>query len=252
MSSGTNQIEWCTVRLGDDYNWWVVEVSDEIHWDVDGLSIIDPRQVAHIVEVADALQDYNFDPDLLASAFIPFRIDKDLGDGYVRLVRSKEPLLDSDDPLFGLPDIVDEENGPYADFITNITKARVALLNDLIDFEQNFTVDELEEAIREEENNSFIEGSAIHMFNEVTTILDYIPAGWELDGDGDDEVNDGEDDEVADLDDYEVDEEADEEVAKKLGASENLKWDDEDEEDDNEDAYEGGPPDEESEEEAKA
>ena len=97
MSSGTNQIEWCTVKLGDDYNWWVVEVSDEIHWDVDGLSIIDPRQVAHIAELAEALQDYKFDASLYEAAMIPFRIDKDLGDGYVRLVRSKDCLLYTSD-----------------------------------------------------------------------------------------------------------------------------------------------------------
>ena len=33
MLNATNQIEWCTVKLGEDMNWWVMEVSDDIHWD---------------------------------------------------------------------------------------------------------------------------------------------------------------------------------------------------------------------------
>ena len=51
MAKGSPQLEWCVVRLGEDHNWWVDEVSDPVRWDVDGLSIIDPRQVDHIIEL---------------------------------------------------------------------------------------------------------------------------------------------------------------------------------------------------------
>ncbi len=238
MPTTSNQIEWCTVRLGEDTNWWVKEVSDDVHWDVDGLSIIDPRQMAHILDLVEALRDYNFDEDILERGFISFRIDKDLGDGHIRLVRTKETFSDAEDPLFGLPDVVDEENGPYADFLNHITKLRVAMLNDMIDFEQKLTVDEVEEEIREEENNNFIEGKAVHLFNEVTSILDYVPAGWELDGEG------GSEEEEEDLDDFP--DIVDDEEAKKISESENLKWDEEEDEEED-DLYEGGPPDEEDE-----
>jgi len=80
------------VRLGEDHNWWVDEVSDPVHWDVDGLSIIDPRQVDHIIELIDPLREYGFDSDLFERAFIPFRITKDLRQGKVRLARTKQPL----------------------------------------------------------------------------------------------------------------------------------------------------------------
>ncbi len=240
MPTTTNQIEWCHVRLGEDMNWWVKEVSDDVHWDVDGLSIVDPRQIAHILDLVEPLREYNFDQDIFDRGFIAFRIDKDLGDGHIRLVRTKESFSDAEDPLFGLPDVVDEENGPYADFLNHITKLRVAMLNDMIDFEQKLTVDEVEEEIREEENNNFIEGKAVHLFNEVTSILDYVPAGWELDGEG------GSDEEEEDLDDFP--DIVDDEEAKKISESENLKWDEDDEEEE-EDLYEGGPPDEEGEEE---
>ncbi|MDQ8204588.1 hypothetical protein QEH54_16280 [Pelagicoccus sp. SDUM812003] len=219
-------------------NWWVVEVSDDIHWDVDGLSIIDPRQISHILDLLEPLQEYKLDQDLFDSAFIPFRIQRDLGDGIIRLVRSKEGFADADEPLFGLPNVVDDENSPYADFINHITKVRVNMLNDMFDFESKLTVDEVEEEIREEENNNFIEGRAIHLFGEVTAILDYVPAGWEIDEDEDDDSE--EDDDLDDIPDIE------EEDTSQISKDESLKWDDDDEEDEDEDddTYQGPPPDE--------
>ena len=132
MAKGTPLLEWCIVRLGEDHNWWVGETSDPVHWDVDGLSIIDPRQVDHIIELVEPLREYGFDANLFERAFIPFRINKDLGKGRVRLARTKQPLLESEEKLFALPDVIDEENGPYADFLDHITRLRVKLLNDLI------------------------------------------------------------------------------------------------------------------------
>src|SRR5690606_13015426 len=142
MAKTSPQLEWCIVRLGEDFNWWVDEISDEIHWDVDGLSIIDPRQVAHIIELLEPLQDYGFEPDFLESAFFTFQIDADLGKGRVRLSRSSEGILESEEKLFALPNILDEETGPYADFIDTITKLRVKMLNDSMNFEKKLTVDE--------------------------------------------------------------------------------------------------------------
>lgn len=243
MPNTTNQIEWCTVKLGEDLNWWVMEVSDDIHWDVDGLSIIDPRQISHLIDLSEPLREYNFDQDIMDRAFIAFKIQKDLGDGLVRLVRTKESFFDTDEPLFGLPDIVDEVNGPYADFLNHITRIRVNMLNDIINFEQEFTIDELEEELREEENNNLIEGLSVHTFNEISNIMEYVPAGWELDEDEDDDKEE-EEEEIDDFPDI------DDEEAKKISEKENLKWDeDEEEEDEKEDSYQGGPPDEEDEKE---
>ncbi|MCH2387289.1 MAG: hypothetical protein MKZ70_09415 [Opitutales bacterium] len=241
MPKSTNLIEWCTVRIGEDLNWWVTEVSDDVHWDVDGLSIIDPRQISHMIDLVEPLRGYSFDQDTMDRAFIPFKIQKDLGEGLVRLQRTNESLLDTEESLFGLPDVIDDENGPYADFLNHISKIRVRMLNDIIDFEQPFTVDELEDELREEENNSFIEGRAVHMFDEITRILDYVPTGWELEGD---ETDEDEKDEV--IDDYP---DIDDEEAKKISESENLRWDEDEEEETKDEAYQGGPPDEEEAEE---
>ena len=231
MAKGTPQLEWCIVRLGEDHNWWVAEVSDPVHWDVDGLSIIDPRQVDHIIELIDPLREYGFDSDLFERAFIPFRITKDLGKGKVRLARTKQPLLESEEKLFALPDVIDEENGPYADFLDHITRLRVKLLNDLLDFEEKLTVDEVEDQLREAQNNDFIEGKAVHLFGEITAILDFMPAGH---GDDDEESDKraGDDDED-DLPDVE------EEEDEKMKNDSSLKWDEDDEDADDEEGKPG-------------
>jgi len=228
MARSAPQLEWCIVRLGDDHNWWVEEVSDPVRWDVDGLSIIDPRQVQHIVELVDSLRDYGFDQDLVERAFFPFRIERDLGAGRVRLARVKDSLFESEDKLFALPDLLDEENGPYADFLDHITRLRVKMLNDLFDFEHQLSVDEVEDELREARNIDFMEGKAVHVFTEVTAILDYVPAGWEGEEEGERPAR--KEDELDDQDLPALDE-AEEE---RLKNDQSLKWDEDDEEDEEE------------------
>jgi hypothetical protein len=220
MAKATSTLEWCIVRLGDDHNWWVNETSDPVRWDVDGLSIIDPRQLSHLIELVDPLRDYGFDQDVMERAFILFRIEKDLGGGKVRLKRTKESLFESEEKLFVLPDVLDEENGPYADLLDLLTRCRVKMLNDLFDFESKLTVDEVEDELREAQNSSFIEGRAVHSFEEITAILDFMPAGYESDDEKPAKSTE-EDDDLPELD------EAEEE---KLKNDESLKWDDDEEE----------------------
>ncbi len=233
MAKSTPTLDWAVIRLGDDHNWWVEELSDTVHWDVDGLSIIDPRQIDHIVELCEPLREYGFDLDDIDTAFIPFRIDKDLGNGRVRLVRVRDSFLESEDKLFALPDVVDEENGPYADFLDQITRGRVKMLNDLFDFEQKLTVDEVEDQLREEQNNRFMENKSVHLFEEVIAILDYVPEGWEADDDAPAKATVEEsEDEFPDIEDDEE---------EKLKGDASLKWD-EDEESEEEELDENGKP----------
>jgi hypothetical protein len=221
MAKSATTLDWCIVRLGEDHNWWVHEVSDPVRWDVDGLSIIDPRQVAHLLELVEPLRDYGFDQDIMEAAFIPFRIEKDLGEGRVRLKRVKDSIFESDEKLFALPDVIDEENGPYADLLDHLTRLRVKMLNDLFDFEAKLTVDEVEEEIREEQNTNFIEGKAVHTFEEITAILEYVPAGWDADEETSEKAIEDEDEDLPELD-------AEEE--EKLKNDESLKWDEDEEE----------------------
>ena len=225
MAKATSTLDWCVVRLGDDHNWWVCETSDPVRWDVDGLSIIDPRQRDHLIELVDPLRDYGFDQDTMERAFIPFRIEKDLGGGKVRLKRTKESVFESEEKLFMLPDILDEENGPYADLLDHLTRCRVKMLNDLFEFESKLTIDEVEDELREDQNSSFIEGKAVHSFEEIPAILDFMPAGYESDDEKPAKSTE-DDDDLPELD------EAEEE---KLKNDESLKWDEDDEDGDDED-----------------
>ena len=228
MPKSTQQLEWCIVRLGEDHNWWVEEVSDPVRWDVDGLSIIDPRQVQHIIELVEPMTEYGFDQNVMERAFLPFRIEKDLGGGRVHLARVKESLFESDEKLFALPDLLDEENGPYADFLDHITRTRMKMLNNLFDFEQKLTVDEMEDEIREAQNIDFMEGKAVHVFNEIIVVLDYTPAGWESEEEGKKPAS-GEDE--LEGEDLPTLDEAEEE---KLKNDQSLKWDEEEEDEDEE------------------
>lgn len=221
MAKAISTLDWSIVRLGEDHNWWVSETSDPVRWDVDGLSIVDPRQIQHLIELVDPLRDYGFDQDIFEAAFIPFRIDKDLGNGSVRLKRVKESVFDSDEKLFGLPDILDEEHGPYADLLDHLTRCRVKMLNDLFNFESKLSVDEVEDEIREDQNTNFMQGQAVHTFDELTAILDYMPAGYDADEEAPAKAVEEEDDE--DLP------ELDEEEEEKLKNDESLKWDEDEE-----------------------
>ncbi len=215
-------MEWCLARIGEDMNWWVTEVSDPIHWDVDGLGIVDPRQMSYILEQCDALREYGFDADVVDDAFLSFRIEAEAKDEQVKLVDTKESLLEDDNTHFALPDIIDEEKGPYADFLDQITRFRVKMLNDLIEFDQNLTVDELEEEIRERQNQEYMEGKAVHPFLEVISILEYVPEGYELD---EDEHTSRDDDDIDDIPEFE-------EENEKIEEDETMRWDEDNEEED--------------------
>ncbi|MFP4540284.1 MAG: hypothetical protein ACLFR7_01525 [Opitutales bacterium] len=228
MSSSSQKLDWCVVRVGEDMNWWVDEISDPVRWDVDGLSIIDPRQMSYVIDQCESLREYGFDPDTIEQAFFALAIEREEKDGRIRLRRTRESLLEDEASLFALPDVLDEEKGPYADFLDAITKSRVRMLNDQLDFEQNLTVEEIEEEIRERQNADYMEGKAVHFFAEVISILEYVPEGFEMEGDED--RTKAEDDDLPDLPDF--DESADE----KIEEDDTMKWD-EDEEDDEKEEY---------------
>lgn len=232
MAKNPKTMEWCLARIGEDMNWWVVEVSDPIHWDVDGLGVIDPRQIGYILEQCDALREYGFDPDIVEDAFIPLKISSEEKGDRVRLVQVNESLLEDDNTHFALPDIIDEEKGPYADFLDQITRFRVKMLNDLIEFDENLTVDELEEEIRERQNQEYMEGKAVHPFLEVVAVLEYVPEGYELDDEEPAAQKDK--DEIDDIPDFE------EENPEKIEEDETMRWDEDDEEEDEDEDEENG------------
>ena len=236
-------LEWCIVRLSEDENWWIDEISDKENWDVDNLGIIDPKQFLHINELLDSMNEFGLDSQLVDDAFFTFEIKEEVKGGKIKLVRVRDSLLKADDMLFALPDVLDEEKGPYADFLNHVSQIRVTMLNELIEFAEPYTQEEMEEVLSEKQNNDFLEGRRSHFSDELISILEFVPDGFAIDSDleGDDKEEKEEED-YSDLD-AELVEVSDKE--EKLLPDEDLKWEEEEKEEEVS-SYEGGAPDEET------
>jgi hypothetical protein len=214
------KLDWCVVHLGEDLNWWVDETSDDIHWDVDALGILDPRQLVHILDLLEALREYGYDPQGAEEAFFAFRIDREVKGNKVRLTRIGESIFETEEHVFALPDMTDEDKGAYADFLDEISKARVKMLNDLIELDQSLTVDELEEAIRERQNADYFDGRSVHPFTEITSILEYVPEGYEIDTDEEPARAEPEEEGLEGIPDFE-------EEGEVIEEDETMHWDEE-------------------------
>ena len=230
MAKTSPKLNWCKVRLGKDLNWWVTETSDNVNWDIDGLSVIDPRQAAHIFETIEGLRSFGLDESIVEKAFLPFSIDSRIGNDGIKLLRSDESVFEAEEQqMFLLPDMIDDERSPYAEFLDHITKLQVKMLNATFHFEQDVEIDDLEEEIREKYSNDYMEGRAIHVFLEVLDILEYVPAGYSLDDLDDDDAKKKNEEENYD----EIEDIAEEDIIE----DDTMKWDDEDEDLDSEDNY---------------
>ena len=190
-----------------------------------------------------AVDVFGLQSQLVDEAFFTFEISEEVSGQKVRLIRVRDSLLKAEDLLFALPDVLDEEKGPYADFLNHVTKVRVAMLNDLIDFSEPYTIEEMEEVLSEKQNNDFLEGRRSHFSDELVAILEFVPDGFEIDSDLVDESageDEGEED-YSDLDTHLV------EVSdknEKLLPDEDLKCEEDEDREEEATPYEGGAPDE--------
>jgi hypothetical protein len=137
-----------------------------------------------------------------------------------------EHILDSEEPLFALPNIKDGDKGAYADFLEHIMRLRVKLINDTIKLEQKLTAEDVDEQLSELRNQALIEGRQIHPFDEITDILEFVPHGHEIPGEDEDDDKPARpaaaDEEIDDLPEVEDDKSVDR-------VSKGLRWDDEEE-----------------------
>ena len=183
---------WCIAHLGSDGNWWIKEVSEDLNWDFEIPSFLSPAQIQKVLRQSKAeLEPYSISADDWNAAFYRFRIDKRLDDGCLRLVRTVERLKkneetpkssegDKEEPLFALPNEVEEDCHPYVDFLDKLIKARTALLNDHINFVQKLSTDEVKEMLDDAHRSLYFEGASLHVFREISDILNYVPSGFEL------------------------------------------------------------------------
>ncbi len=234
-------LDWCIVRREDDEKWWVDSISDKENWDVGDLGIIDPKQFLHISELLDSMIVYGLESQLVDEAFFTFAIEDELKGGLVRLARVRDSLLKAEDMLFALPDVLDEEKGPYADFLNHVTQIRVSMLNELIEFAEPYTQEEMEEVLAEKQNNDFLGGQRSHFSDELFGILDFVPEGFAIDADLDEDPEKAKEDKE-DYSDLDTGLDDVPEKEEKLLPNEDLKWEEEEKEETT--PYEGGAPDE--------
>lgn len=182
---------WCIAHLGSDGNWWVKEVSEDRNWDFEIPSLLSPAQIQKVLRQSKAeLEPYGISADDWNAAFYRFRIDKHLHNGCVRLVRTVERLKNGEspkaseenkeEPLFAFPNEVEEDCHPYVDFLDKLIKARTALLNDRINFVKKLSADEVKEMLDDAHRSLYFEGASLHVFREISDILNYVPSGFEL------------------------------------------------------------------------
>lgn len=224
MALTTSKLLWCTISFRPaDGNWWVKDNSDPKHYEPDGLGILDPSQFPWILDLLDPLREYGLSNEILEAAFVPFQPQEIDKDQVARLVRVAEHILDSEEPLFALPNIKDGDKGAYSDFLEHIMRLRVKLINDTIKMEQKLTVEDVDEQLSELRNQAMIENREIHPFEEITDILEYVPPGHEVPGEDEDDDKPSRaqaaSEEIADLPDVDV------EVDKDMEKT--LKWDEE-------------------------
>ncbi len=227
MAVTTSKLVDCSIRFSEKEGcWWVTDTSDPKHYDPDGLGILDPYQFPWILDMMDPLREYGLSNEILEAAFVPFQPVELKKDGVATLKRVSEHILDSEEPLFALPNIKDGDKGAYADFLEHIMRLRVKLINDTIKLEQKLTVEDVDEQLSELRNQAIIEGRDIHPFDEITDILEFVPHGHEIPGEDDDDDKPARpvaaDDDIEDLPEVEDDKAVD----KKVGS---LRWDDEEE-----------------------
>ena len=230
MATATPKLEWCTISFDNESMWWVQTVNKDIHWDFDELGIIDPRQLSHILELLDSMREYGIQEDIVEKAFFKFRLEKEMTRQKFRLERTRDSLYDPDQVLFVLPDDMDEESGPFEDFMKHALRLRVRMLNDLIESDQPLTVEEVDAQIREAQSKDLIEDQNIHCFTAITAVLEYTPDGLDSD---DLKVDEEEDDASAAATDPEIEEgyeevNEDDEVFRQ--DKEALNWEQEEEE----------------------
>jgi len=231
MATSTTQLEWCDAQFDEDSHWWVQNFNPSARWEFDQLGIIDPRQLQHILELLDSLREYGLQDDIVDKAFFKFRLEDEVKDqaNTFRLERVRISLYneDNEDLLYILPDDMDEERGPFEDFMKHILRVRVRMLNNLIDNDQPLTLEEVDAEIREVLTADLSDDEDPHYFDEITAVLEYTP-----DGTDSDELQSLEDD-IAQASDPQI-EEGFEEINEDDEAfrqdKEALAWDQEEEE----------------------
>jgi hypothetical protein len=172
-------LRWLVVRQADDQHWWLAETSDDIHWSERGRSLLDPQQVAALMEVLGPYYRHGLTRRQVAAAFRAYRLEAEVADGQLRLAATGENILDAGGEVFALPVIDDDETGAYYDFLDALSTARIRLLNATHHYVRNCTESEMFEELEALDQDRFFGDEAIHVGDEIAEILQWGPAEWD-------------------------------------------------------------------------
>ena len=160
-------------------NWWLDEASTDVYWGEGARGLLDPRQVAYLVERLEQYQEYGFQYQLLDAAFQLFQLESELDDDRLRLAPAEQDEFTAGGELFALPLINDEETGVYYDFLDAITAARIRQLNATHHYARNCTELEMQEELSALDRDRYVAAENIHCFDAIDEILQWSPAEWD-------------------------------------------------------------------------
>jgi hypothetical protein len=172
-------LRWITIRLGEDFNWWLQDTSAELSTDTRNRGVLDPRQVSHIIEALDEYRPFGFRAQLLTGAFQLFTLESEISEGVLRLAAEDADLYQDRAQLFALPLITDEGQGAYYDLLDAISAARIRKINATHRFARECTEDEMQEELNALDSDRYFASESIHAFDEINEILEWSPAEWD-------------------------------------------------------------------------
>ena len=176
-------LQWIDVRLGEDFNWWLAHTSGEAGEDMESepRGVLDPRQVAHLVQALEAYQPHGLRPQLLRAAFQMFEAESELAEGRLRLEPSGVPFGEPGVEQFALPVLGEEGDGPFYQLLDALSEARIRLLNATHHYVKPCTADDMDEELELLDAGRYFSAEIMHAFDELNEILEWSPAEWDAD-----------------------------------------------------------------------
>jgi len=175
----TEKPQWIAARLGEDFNWWVESTSLDEQPPTGNRAVLDPRQVAHLVQLLEEYRPHGLRRQLLDNAFTLFTFENEIEEGRVRLALSRGETLGDGEEVFALPVIDADGDGPYYDFLDAVIAARVRKLNATHGYVTDCTADELTGELEMLDVDRYFSDESRHCFDEINEILEWEPAEWD-------------------------------------------------------------------------
>jgi len=167
---------WISVRLGNDMNWWLEATSDDFTWPEGGLGVLDPRQVAHLVERLTDYRTHGLTPQRVGDAFQLYSLGSEMEDGRLKLTLSDEKLGAAGGEQFALPILGQDGEGSYYEFLDALGAARIRKLNATHHYVRNCAEADMFEELDVLDLDRYFGSTTTHVFDEINEILEWEPA----------------------------------------------------------------------------